>query len=599
MALPPKWYQFLVSVFASLGSLLFGYDLGVIASAIASPNFKSKFGDDPDEVGAVVSIFTGGAFFGAMFAGPTGDRLGRKITILIGALIFCLGGALQTAASHINFLYAGRCLAGVGVGFLVMIIPLYQAELCHPDIRGRVTGLQQFMLGIGALAASWISWGTFVGFSDDNSLQWRLSLAIQIIPGGVLALLILLFPESPRWLIDHGRPDEGLRTLAKLHAHGNIDDAWVRAEYEQIQESISEEHENEAKSYRELFTDKSCFRRLFISCALQASVQMTGVSAIQYYAPAIYKKMGIPEDEALRFQAISSVLALVAQALCMLVIDRTGRRWPLICGNLGNMVTFIVATALLASFPPTDGEGRNESAAWAFIVMTWLYNFSFSATCGPLSWIIPAEIFDTKTRSKGVSIATMTSFAFNTMIGQTTSVALDDENGIGWRWYILFIVSRMPFKPIGPKNLTRVLSRFATSPTPSSSGRCCLRRPVALSRRCDTSLPRHRSLFPAWTSPSSQAVTSRGEWKRWSISWSTTVRKSLKQRPGLDKWRCHDPPMIDSHSISIHNRLARSIPSTQIRLRNSVQSVCMQCIVNMCRSFQGRSAVPYPSAVCH
>jgi hypothetical protein len=114
MALPPKWYQFLVSVFASLGSLLFGYDLGVIASAIASPNFKSKFGDDPDEVGAVVSIFTGGAFFGAMFAGPTGDRLGRKITILIGALIFCLGGALQTAASHINFLYAGRCLAGVG-----------------------------------------------------------------------------------------------------------------------------------------------------------------------------------------------------------------------------------------------------------------------------------------------------------------------------------------------------------------------------------------------------------------------------------------------------------------------------------------------------
>jgi MFS family permease len=167
---------------------------------------------------------------------------------------------------------------------------------------------------------------------------------------------------------------------------------------------------------------------------------MTGVSAIQYYAPAIYKKMGIPEDEALRFQAISSVLALVAQALCMLVIDRTGRRWPLICGNLGNMVTFIVATALLASFPPTDGEGRNESAAWAFIVMTWLYNFSFSATCGPLSWIIPAEIFDTKTRSKGVSIATMTSFAFNTMIGQTTSVALDDENGIGWRWYILFIV---------------------------------------------------------------------------------------------------------------------------------------------------------------
>jgi sugar porter (SP) family MFS transporter len=437
MALPPRVYQFLVSIFASLGSLLFGYDLGVIASAIASPNFKSKFGDDPDEVGAVVSIFTGGAFFGAMFAGPLGDRLGRKLTILIGAVVFVLGGGLQTGANTINYLYAGRCLAGVGVGFLTMIVPLYQAELCHPDIRGLVTGLQQFMLGVGALAAAWISWGTFVGFSDDNSLQWRLSLAIQIIPGGILALLILLFPESPRWLIDHGRPDEGLRTLAKLHANGNVEDAWVRAEYDQIQDSISEEHEHEAKSYAELFTDRSSFRRLFIACALQASVQMTGVSAIQYYAPAIYAKIGIDNDEALRYQAISSVLALVAQALCMAFIDRTGRRWPLILGNLGNMVTFIIATALLAQFPPGSGNG---SASWAFIVMTWLYNFSFSATCGPLSWIIPAEIFDTKTRSKGVSIATMTSFAFNTMIGQTTSVALDDKTGIGWKWYIVFIV---------------------------------------------------------------------------------------------------------------------------------------------------------------
>jgi len=158
-----------------------------------------------------------------------------------------------------------------------MIIPLYQAELCHPSIRGRVTALQQFMLGVGALAAAWISYGTYVGFDEDDSRQWRVSLGIQIIPGAVLALLILLFPESPRWLIDHGQVERGLRTLAKLHANGDENDAWVRAEFEQIQESISIEHEAEAKSYVELFRDKSCFRRLFLACALQASIQMTGV----------------------------------------------------------------------------------------------------------------------------------------------------------------------------------------------------------------------------------------------------------------------------------------------------------------------------------
>jgi MFS family permease len=154
---------------------------------------------------------------------------------------------------------------------------MYQAELCHPDIRGLVTSLQQFMLGVGALAAAWISYGTYVGFEPTDSKQWRVSLGIQIIPAAILGLLILFFPESPRWLIDHGRVDEGLRTLARLHSQGDTEDAWVRAEFEQIQESIAMEHELEAKSWVELFKDKSSFRRLFLACGLQASIQMTGV----------------------------------------------------------------------------------------------------------------------------------------------------------------------------------------------------------------------------------------------------------------------------------------------------------------------------------
>ncbi|CAJ0554350.1 Ff.00g128630.m01.CDS01 [Fusarium sp. VM40] len=440
MALPPRVYQFLVAIFASLGSLLYGYDLGVIAEVIASGNFKSKFGDDPNATGAVVSVFTGGAFFGAMFAGYAGDRIGRKWTIMIGALIFLLGGGLQTGADHINYLYAGRALAGLGVGFLVMIVPVYQGELCHPDIRGRVTSLQQFMLGIGALVATAIGYGTYTGLDDDNSGQWRIPLGIQNVPAFFLAALILFFPESPRWLIDHGRAEEGLQTLAKLHAHGDVNDTWVRAEFDQIQERLALEHEASAKSYSELFTDKSCFRRLWLAISVQVAAQMTGVSAIQYYSVAIYAKIGIQGDETLRYQMISSVIALIAQFICMVVIDRTGRRWPLIGGNILNCITFIIATILLASFPPGAESAGGGAAGWGFIVVTWVYNFSFSATCGPLSWIIPAEIFDMKTRAKGVSVATMMSFAFNTMIGQTTSVALDDKTGIGWRWYILFIV---------------------------------------------------------------------------------------------------------------------------------------------------------------
>lgn len=131
MALNPKVYQFLVAVFASLGSYLFGYDLGVIAEVISSGNFKNKFHATDVQNGVVVSLFTGGAFCGAFFGGPAGDYLGRRLTIMIGAIVFLLGGGLQTGASSIEFLYSGRFFAGLGVGMLVMIIPLYQVRATH------------------------------------------------------------------------------------------------------------------------------------------------------------------------------------------------------------------------------------------------------------------------------------------------------------------------------------------------------------------------------------------------------------------------------------------------------------------------------------
>jgi MFS family permease len=196
MPLSPSWYQFGIGVFASLGSYLYGYDLGVIAEVVASPTFSAKFKADSTQTGLVVSMFTTGAFFGAAFAGPSGDYLGRRLTIVAGSVIFCLGGGLQTGAQNVSFLYAGRFIAGLGVGYLVMVrmnillcwlllilshrrLFLYTkqvsanrviclscgllltnvTELCHPKIRGRVTALQQFMLGVGALVASWVSYG--------------------------------------------------------------------------------------------------------------------------------------------------------------------------------------------------------------------------------------------------------------------------------------------------------------------------------------------------------------------------------------------------------------------------------------------------------
>jgi len=432
MALPPKWYQFLVGVFASLGSFLFGYDLGVIAEVVQCQTFIAKFGNDPSQIGAVVSLFTGGAFFGAFFAGYMSDYFGRRKTISAATVVFLLGACLQTAAQSLSYLWSGRFITGMGVGILAMVVPLYQAELAHPSIRGRVTALQQFMLGIGSLLASWASYGTYIHLTDSG--QWRIPLGIQMAPAIVLGTCIFFMPESPRWLIDHGKIEQGFAVLAQLHSNGDEMDPFVRAEFEAIQTSITHEHDHAAKRWVELVKDKINFKRVFIAVSVQGSIQMTGVSFIQYYAPSIFAQIGISTSTTLLLQAINSIIALIAQALCILLIDYLGRRWVLIYGNLVNMVAWIIVTALVAIY----GNVTNATGAhWAFIVMTWLYQFSFSFACGPLSWIIPAEVFNTATRAKGVAIASMTSFATNTLIGQVSPIALDN---VGWRYFLFFVI---------------------------------------------------------------------------------------------------------------------------------------------------------------
>lgn len=192
---------------------------------------------------------------------------------------------------------------------------------------------------------------------------------IQLVPAGVLLLLIMLFPESPRWLMAHGQQEKSLNTLASLHANGDINDAFVRAEYEAIRDDLREEKE-ESASILELVKDKSCFRRLVLAMAIQASIQMTGVAAIQYYSITFFKQIGIDGNSALKYQAIGSVIALLGEISCMTFIDRLGRRWVLIGCNIGSGLCFLVATTVTALFPP--GSTNNKSAGWAFIAMTWV-----------------------------------------------------------------------------------------------------------------------------------------------------------------------------------------------------------------------------------
>jgi len=219
-----------------------------------------------------------------------------------------------------------------------------------------------------------------------------------------------------------------------LHSHDDTSDPYVVAEFQLIQAQIAEEHSQKQKTYWDLFRDWPNLRRTILVMAIQASCQMTGVSAIQYFAPQIFAQLGIPTSETLLLQAVNAIIAFLGTSVCILIIDSVGRRPLEIYGALIMAATYIVNAILIKVFP---ADSTNTGAHWGFIVMTWVFNFVFFITSGPLSWAIPAELFGTALRTKGVSWGAMTSFAFNTMIGQVTPIAIAS---IGWKFYIIFIV---------------------------------------------------------------------------------------------------------------------------------------------------------------
>jgi len=206
------------------------------------------------------------------------------------------------------------------------------------------------------------------------------------------------------------------------------------AEFHLIQSQIAAEHAEKKKGYWDLFRDWPNVRRMIITMMIQASCQMTGISAIEYFSPQIYAQIGIPTAESLLFLGVNAILSLLGTITTILVIDKIGRRPLEIYGAFIMSATFLINAIIIKLFP---ADSPNSGAHWAFVIFGWVFNYVFWTTSGPLSWAIPAELFGTALRMKGVSVGAMTSFAFNTMIGQVTPVAIAS---IGWKYYILFIV---------------------------------------------------------------------------------------------------------------------------------------------------------------
>ncbi|PVV04699.1 hypothetical protein BB560_000788 [Smittium megazygosporum] len=440
--------SYLIAGIASVGGLLFGYDIGIIANILAMSWFRLYFRyPDATQVGVITSFLTLGCFVGALGAGHLCDRISRKRTIIMASLIFVVGSLIQAVATNTGFLIFGRFVNGLAVGFLSQAVPTYQCELAAPEVRGRLISLQQWSITWGIVVAFWICIGTS---NIDSNLSWRLPLYLQIIPAAILLVAMPRMPYSPRWLLLKGRDQEALLVLARIRSGGDMSDPAMVQEYKSVREAIEIENRVSLKSYSELLKFP-IRRRLVLGILTQMFQQLTGINTIMYYAPSIFRRAGIGGNSGpMIAQGINGIVNVLFTIPAILFVDRWGRRLTLMMGAIGCGLSYLILaiSIYLNSGTVTKIETVNNVQLttvsskivippWVGITMIYTFVASFASSWGPVAWIYPAEIFPMSMRSKGTSITTATNWFFNFIVGLVSPMLI---HSMSWGLYALFFV---------------------------------------------------------------------------------------------------------------------------------------------------------------
>ncbi|KAM0689292.1 hypothetical protein Q7P36_011369 [Cladosporium allicinum] len=428
---------YLLTGVAYMGAMLFGFDTGVMGSVLAMESFKNDFGLPHGSDGFsneknasvssnVVSLLTAGSFFGAIAAAFINEKWGRLYTLMGFCGIFNVGAALQTAAHHdIALIYAGRVIAGVGIGGCSAVMSVFVSEAAPPKIRGRIAGLFQEMLVIGSTFAYWLDYGC-AKHIPSSTKQWRVPVSIQLVLGGIMFVGLFFLKESPRWLCKQGRHDKAVASLAHIRCK-TVDDPQIIIEMAEIRASIEEElNATEGVTWRECLTPGNR-KRFLIAFMIMFWQQFSGTNSIGYYAPQIFQTIGLSKADSSMFATgIYGTVKVVATAIFLYVgIDRFGRKKSLIAGGFWMSAMMFIIGAVLATHPPVPGAS------------VYLFVIGYSASWGPVPWVLVSEIFPTRLRAYGVGLAAATQWLFNFVITKITPEAI---NSIGWRTFLMFAI---------------------------------------------------------------------------------------------------------------------------------------------------------------
>ncbi|SPO29133.1 probable quinate permease [Ustilago trichophora] len=425
-----NWRLWVLSFIASFASIMIGYDSAFIGGTLALPSFIKSFGKlGPNTSGNLVSTYQAGAFFGAFMAHPIGHFLGRKKGLFITSVIFTIGAAIMTAASpstRLTPIFVGRAIAGLAIGAASNLTPIYISEIAPAPARGQAVGIYEIGWQIGGLVGFFINYGVIQTVAPSVT-QWRIPFAVQLIPGGMFMIGCFFLVESPRWLLSRGRVEEARQKLSYIR-HLPVDDPYFVEEFNQMKFAIEENTriaggDSYFAPFKYVFKRKDLVRRLAFASSLFAFQNGTGINAINYYSPTVFRSLGITgTSTGLLGTGIFGVIKTIGSLVFIFfLVETVGRRRLLMISSSGGAISMYVIAGYIAIAKPvqnkkTSIDGAGAAALAFFYIWTGFYSFGWN----PLPWVYGSEAFDNTARPVAGICMAASNWLYNFAISQAT-----------------------------------------------------------------------------------------------------------------------------------------------------------------------------------
>ncbi|WP_313418408.1 sugar porter family MFS transporter [Sphingobacterium multivorum] len=380
----------------SLGGLLFGFDMAVIAGEL--PLVKQFFGLSPAQEGVFVSSALLGCIVGVFFTGPLTDKYGRKPAFVTAALLFLCSAIGCGFSPSYSILIASRSIGGLGVGIASIVVPLYLAEISPSKFRGRSVTCYQLAITFGILFAYISNYLILEYSSAQQNELWRTMFLIGAVPALLLCIKVYFIPESPRWLSKNGRNTEvaaisGALGLSDIQEVGNV---------------------SSKGNLRDLFSP--IYRKAFLlGLFLPLFSQLSGINAIVYYGPSILLESGISLNNSYHAQLFFGAANVLFTFFAIWKVDNWGRRPLYLLGTVGATLSLLVTGYLF-------NQGQVNNIALIIAILSFLFFFAFSI--GPLKFVVAAEIFPNAIRARAMGISIMVMWISDAIVGQLTPILL-------------------------------------------------------------------------------------------------------------------------------------------------------------------------------